>query len=99
MKYYIVVSLDIKYKNAVILGFSTEKRADNAIEKLNAYGDRYYGCAWFAVDYYGHCEEYDIRSWYRAKNIIQVINRKTPINNRAISAIGKALWRAYDSGR
>lgn len=99
MKHYIVVSLDIKYKNAVIIGFSTEKRANNAVEKLNFYGDRYYGCKWFSIDNYGKCEEQEIISYYSNKNIIQFTDRKTPLNNKAISAISKALWRAYDSNR
>ena len=95
MKHYIVVSLDINYKNIIIMGFSTERKADNAIEKLNFYGDRYYGCAWFSIDNYGKCEEQEIISYYSNNNIIQFMERKTPLNNKAISAIGKALRRAY----
>ena len=96
MKHYIAVSLDVEYNNVVIIGFGTEKKADNAIEKLNFYGNKYYGCAWFSVDYYGHCEEQEVRSYYKYNNIIQVIDRKNPLNNMAISAIGKTLWAAYN---
>ena len=96
MKHYIVVSLDIKYKNAIIIGFSTEKRANNAIEKLNFYGYEYYGCTWFSIDNYGFCEEQEIISYYSNKNIIQFMERTTPLTNKAITAIGKALWRAYN---
>ncbi len=96
MKHYIAVSLDIKYKNIIIMGFSTERKADNAIEKLNFYGNDYYGCEWFAVDNYGVCEEPEVRSYYSNNNIVQFKNRRTPLNDRAISAMGKALWRAYD---
>lgn len=96
MKHYIAVSLDINYKNIIIMGFDTERKADNAIEKLNAYGNRYYGFTWFSIDYYGHCEEQEVRNWYYNRNIVQFIDSKTPLNNKAISAISKALWRAYN---
>ena len=96
MKHYIAVSLDINYKNIVIMGFSTEKKAENAIEKLNFYGNRYYGCTWFSIDYYGHCKEQEIRSYYKNNNIIQFIDRKNPLNDKSISAIGKALWVSYN---
>lgn len=95
MKHYIVVSLDIKTNNIIIIGFNIEKGADKSIEKLSVYGDRYYGCAWFSIDYYGKCEEQEVRSYYSNKNIVQLIDRKTPLNNRAIITINKTLLGAY----
>lgn len=96
MKHYIAVALDSNYKNIVIIGFSTERKADNAIEKLNFYGYYFYGCTWFSIDFYGYCDEQEVRSYYSNNNIVQFIDRKTPLNNRAISAVSKILWRAYD---
>ena len=37
MKHYIVVSLDINYNNIIIIGFNTEKKADNAIDRIRKY--------------------------------------------------------------
>lgn len=42
---------------------------------------------------YGKCEESDILSWVGEKNIIKLVNRKTPLN---ISAMCKELWEAYN---
>ena len=95
MKHYIAVSLDINYKNIVIMGFSTEKKADNAIEKLKFYEDNYHGCTWFSIDYYGHCEKQEVRSYYKNNNIIQFIDRKIPLNDSMISGMANDLLIAY----
>ena len=36
MKHYITVSLDIEHNNIIIMGFDSERKADNAIEKLKS---------------------------------------------------------------
>ena len=93
MKHYIAVSLDVNCKNIVTIGFSTEKSADRSVEKLNIYNAQHGSV--LSVDYYGHCEEQEVRSYY-SNNVIQFIDRKNPLNNRAITAMGKSLLEAYN---
>lgn len=96
MKHYITVSLDIEHNNIIIMGFDSERKADKAIEKLNEYETNYHGCTWFSIDDYGKCEEQEVRSWGGEKNIIKLIDRKTPLNNKEINAMNKELWEAYN---
>lgn len=96
MKYYITVSLDIEHNNIIIIGFDSERKADNAIAELESYEDNYHGCTWFSIDDYGKCEESDILSWVGEKNIIKLIDRKTPLTIKEISDMCKELWKAYN---
>ena len=96
MKHYITISLDIEHNNIIIMGFDSERKADNAIEKLESYEDNHHECKWFSVDDYGKCEEYEVRSWCSEKNIIKLIDRKTPLTTKEISAMCKELWEAYN---
>lgn len=93
MKHYITVSLDIEHNNSIIMGFDSERKVDKALAELKSYEDNYHGCTWFSIDYYGKCEEQDVLSWVGEKNIIKIIDRKTPLN---ISALCKELWEAYN---
>ena len=96
MKHYITVSLDVEYSNIIIMGFDTERKADNAIEALESYEDNYHGCTWFSIDDYGKCEESEVRSWVGEKNIIKLVDRKTPLTFEEISAMCKELWGALN---
>ena len=94
MKHYITVSLDIEHNNIIIIGFDTERKADNAIEKLESYEDNYHECTWFSIDDYGKCEENEVISWVGEKNIIKLVDRKTPLTFKEISAMCKELREA-----
>jgi len=94
MKHYITVSFDYEYDNIIIMGFDTERKAENAIEKLEFYEDNYHECKWFSIDDYGKCEESDILSWVGEKNIVQFVDRKTPLTFKEISAMCKELREA-----
>jgi len=93
MKHYITVSLDIEHNNIIIMGFESERKADNAIAALKSYEDNYHECKWFSIDDYGKCEENEVRC---EKNIIKLVDRKTPLTFEEISAMCKELWEAYN---
>ncbi len=91
MKHYIAVSLDINYNNIIIIGFNTEKEANNAIEKLKFYEDSYHGCTWFSIDYYGHSSIESVLDYYKNYNIVCIKERKSYFSDNAILWIDKKL--------
>lgn len=93
MKHYITVSLDIEHNNSIIMGFDSERKAAAAIAELKSYENNYHGCTWFSIDDYGKCEEQEVRS---EKNIIELVDRKTPLTFEEISTMCKKLWEAYN---
>ena len=91
MKHYIAVSLGINYKNIVIMGFSTEKKADNAIDRIRKYVTNKYGYTWFSVDYYGYSSLESVLDYYKNYNIVCVKERKSYFSDNAILWIDKKL--------
>ncbi len=89
--HYIAVSLDSNYNNIIIMGFLSDKKAEKAIENIQALEHTKYGCTWYSIDYYGYSNTEDVLNYYRNNKIVYFTQRKTSLGKKAIEHILQKL--------